>query len=110
MPVLQALDIDQLMMEFTIPVAGDTRCLRALPERITVGLGCVDCRGDVIDQPDTIVERVEHALEHVACERIVLAPDCGFAPGNAADIPLDESYAKLRNMVVAARKLRQRHG
>ena len=92
MPALQALDVDQLMMEFTIPVAGDMRCLRALPERVSIGLGCVDCRGEVIDAPETIVARVEHALEHVAKERIVLAPDCGFAPGNAADIPLDEAY------------------
>jgi 5-methyltetrahydropteroyltriglutamate--homocysteine methyltransferase len=109
MPALQALDVDQLMMEFTIPVAGDTRCLRQLPERISIGLGCVDCRGDVIDDPDTIIKRVEHAMEHVAKERIVLAPDCGFAPGNAADIPLDEAYAKLRNMVIASRRLRERH-
>ena len=110
MPALQALDVDQLMMEFTIPVAGDMRCLRALPERITIGLGCVDCRGDVIDEPDTVVARVDQALEHVAPERVVLAPDCGFAPGNAADIPLDEAYAKLRNMTRAATVLRRRHG
>ena len=110
MPALQALDVDQLMMEFTIPVAGDTRCLRSLPERVAIGLGCVDCRGDIIDRPETIVERVEHAMQHVAKERIVLAPDCGFAPGNAADIPLDEAYAKLHNMAIAARQLRERHG
>ena len=110
MPALRALDVDQLMMEFTIPVAGDTRCLRELPEHFSIGLGCVDCRGDVIDSPDTIIQRVEHAMQHVAKERIVLAPDCGFAPGNAADIPLDEAYVKLRNMVVAARTLRDRHG
>jgi len=52
----------------------------------------------------------EKAMEHVAKERIVLAPDCGFAPGNAADIPVDEAYAKLRNMSVAARILRDKYG
>ena len=30
------------------------------------------------------------------------------APGNAADIPVDEAYAKLRNMCVAARRLRDK--
>jgi 5-methyltetrahydropteroyltriglutamate--homocysteine methyltransferase len=109
MPALRALDVDQLMMEFTIPAAGDTKCLRELPERVNIGLGCVDCRGEVIDAPETIVARVEHAMEHVAKKRITLAPDCGFAPGNAADIPVDEAYAKLRNMVQAARILRDRH-
>jgi 5-methyltetrahydropteroyltriglutamate--homocysteine methyltransferase len=107
---LSALDVDQLMMEFTIPVAGDMRCLRDLPERVHVGLGCVDCRGEVIDSPEVIVERVEKALAHVAKERLALTPDCGFAPGNAADIPVDEAYQKLRNMAVAARVLRERHG
>jgi 5-methyltetrahydropteroyltriglutamate--homocysteine methyltransferase len=110
MPQLRALDVDQLMMEFTIPAAGDTRCLRDLPERTTIGLGCVDCRGEVIDAPETIVKRVEHAMQHVPKERLVLAPDCGFAPGNAADIPIDEAYAKLRNMSAAARILRDKHG
>jgi len=109
MPALRALDVDQLMMEFTIPAAGDTKCLRELPDRVNIGLGCVDCRGEVIDTPETIASRVEHAMEHVDKSRITLAPDCGFAPGNAADIPVDEAYAKLRNMVKAARVLRERH-
>jgi 5-methyltetrahydropteroyltriglutamate--homocysteine methyltransferase len=110
MPALRALHVDQLMMEFTIPAAGDTRCLRELPESVNIGLGCVDCRGEIIDEPETIVARVEHAMEHVDKQRITLAPDCGFAPGNAADIPVDEAYAKLRNMARAAEILRVKHG
>jgi 5-methyltetrahydropteroyltriglutamate--homocysteine methyltransferase len=110
MPALEKLEVDQLMMEFTIPAAGDTRCLRQLPERVHVGLGCVDCRGEVVDSPETIMQRVEQAMEHVDKSRIALAPDCGFSPGNAADIPLDEAYAKLRNMAEAARRLRAKHG
>jgi 5-methyltetrahydropteroyltriglutamate--homocysteine methyltransferase len=110
MPALSALDVNQLMMEFTIPAAGDTRCLRGLPEHVNIGLGCVDCRGEVIDEPVAIVKRVEQAMEHVDKKRITLAPDCGFAPGNAADIPVDEAYLKLRNMARAAQLLRAKHG
>lgn len=109
MTPLSSLKVDQLMMEFTIPAAGDMKCLRDLPKSFRIGLGCVDCRGEVVDSPETIVKRVEMALEHVGKERIVLAPDCGFAPGNAADIPVDEAYAKLRNMARAARLLRERY-
>jgi 5-methyltetrahydropteroyltriglutamate--homocysteine methyltransferase len=109
MPALKTLDVDQLMMEFTIPVSGDTRCLRDLPETFGIGLGCVDCRGEVIDAPETIVARVEHAMEHVDKRRITLAPDCGFAPGNASDIPVDEAFAKLQSMVRAAEILRAKH-
>jgi hypothetical protein len=35
-----------------------------------------------------------------------LNPDCGFAPGSAADIPVDEAYAKLASEAAAARLLR----
>jgi 5-methyltetrahydropteroyltriglutamate--homocysteine methyltransferase len=107
---LSALKVDQLMMEFTIPAAGDVKCLSDLPARFQVGLGCVDCRGEVIDSPEVIVARVERALTHVAKERLLLVPDCGFAPGNAADIPIDEAYAKLRNMAEAAKRLRNKYG
>jgi 5-methyltetrahydropteroyltriglutamate--homocysteine methyltransferase len=110
MEPLRRLEVDQLMMEFTIPAAGDTRCLSDLPERFKIGLGCVDCRGEIVDAPEVVVSRVEKAMEHVAKERIVLAPDCGFAPGNAAEIPIDEAYAKLRNMSTAARLLREKYG
>jgi len=109
MDPLRRLNVDQLMMEFTIPAAGDMRCLADLPHRFKIGLGCVDCRGEVIDSPEVIVSRVEQALAHVAKERIALVPDCGFAPGNAADIPIDEAYAKLRNMAEAARRLRDKY-
>jgi 5-methyltetrahydropteroyltriglutamate--homocysteine methyltransferase len=51
---------------------------------------------------------VEKALKHVAPERISLHPDCGFAPGSAADIPLDEAYQKLCNEAAAAKTLRER--
>ena len=110
LPALQSLNVDQYVMEFTIPVAGDLDVLKELPEGSQVGLGCVDCRGEVIDPVDDIVNRVEKALEHLAPEQIYLNPDCGFAPGNAADIPIDEAYAKLCNEAKAANILRERHG
>ncbi len=110
LPALQSLQVDQYVMEFTIPVAGDLDVLRELPEGSHVGLGCVDCRGEVIDSVEDIVTRVESALEHIEPSQIYLNPDCGFAPGNAADIPIDEAYAKLCNEAKAATLLRERHG
>jgi 5-methyltetrahydropteroyltriglutamate--homocysteine methyltransferase len=41
--------------------------------------------------------------------RLTLHPDCGFAPGSAAAIPIDEAYRKLCNEVAAARMLRERY-
>ena len=41
---------------------------------------------------------------------LALHPDCGFAPGSAADIPIDEAYQKLCNEVRAAETLRRQYG
>ena len=108
-PFLQRLRVSQYVLEFTIPVAGDFAVLRKLPDDRQIGLGCVDCRGAQVDSPEAIVGRVEQALRHVDRERVWLNPDCGFAPGSAADIPIDEAYAKLGNEAAAARILRERH-
>lgn len=110
MPALSDLQVDILMLEFAIPAAGDFAVLRELPERFDIGLGCVDCRSSHIDTPDEIADRVRRAVQYVAPERVILHPDCGFAPGSAADIPLDEAYMKLRNEALAAAMLREEFG
>jgi 5-methyltetrahydropteroyltriglutamate--homocysteine methyltransferase len=109
LPHLRRLKVSQLMMEFSIPVAGDVAVLRELSPNVAVGLGCVDVRFAEVEPPERIAERVEKALAHVAAERIWLNPDCGFAPGKDHEVPLEEAYAKLKNLGQAARLLRQRH-
>ena len=108
-PFLRMLNVDQYVLEFTIPVAGDFSILRELPDDRQVGLGCVDCRGEAIERSDAVAARVEQALRHIDAERVWLNPDCGFAPGSAADIPVDEAYAKLQAEAGAAALLRSRH-
>lgn len=109
LPALAALDVDAYLLEFTIPVAGDVAVLRRLPVDRLIGLGCVDCRGETIDAPEAIAARVDRALDHVDKDRLLLCPDCGFAPGSAADIPLDEAVRKLEAEARAADLLRRRH-
>ncbi len=105
---IRQLNVDQLMMEFSIPAAGDVVVLRELPTEVRIGLGCVDVRFEEIDTPQTIVKRVEKALEHVSAERLMLTPDCGFSPGKDHAIPLDEAFVKLKSLGAAGRLLRQR--
>ena len=106
LPFLQRLNVDHYVMEFAIPAAGHVSALDELPERCMVGLGCVDCRSEYIDTPDEIAGRVRSALEYIDADRILLNPDCGFAPGMGFAIPLDEAYQKLRNEAEAAKILR----
>jgi 5-methyltetrahydropteroyltriglutamate--homocysteine methyltransferase len=108
LPHLRNLRVQQLVLEFSIPVAGDVAVLRELPASVKVGLGCVDVRFPEIEAPEVIAARVEKALQHVTPERLTLNPDCGFAPGKDHEIPMEEAYAKLKNLAQAARQLRER--
>jgi 5-methyltetrahydropteroyltriglutamate--homocysteine methyltransferase len=107
---VRRLKVDLLLMEFSIPVAGDVAVLRELPPNVKVGLGCVDVRFPEIDTPEQIVQRVDKALAHLPADRLILNPDCGFAPGKDHEIPLEEAYAKLKNLGQAGRMLRERAG
>jgi 5-methyltetrahydropteroyltriglutamate--homocysteine methyltransferase len=107
---LGRLKVGHITMEFTSPGAGDMSVFKQLPEHVEIGLGCVSCQPGQIDSADTIVSRVEQALKYVDRTRITLNPDCGFAPGSAADVSLDEVYTKLKNEVEAARRLREKYG
>ena len=96
MPQLRKLGAGHVTMEFTTPGSGEMSVLQELAENIEIGLGCVSCQPGQVDSVDTIVERVEQALKYVAPERITLNPECGFAPGSAAEVSIDEVYTKLK--------------
>lgn len=107
---LTRLKVDHITMEFTTPGAGEMSVLRRLPPHVEIGLGCVSSQPGEIDEPEAIIERVEQALRYVEPARITLNPDCGFAPGSAAQVGIDEVYTKLNNEAEAARRLRERYG
>lgn len=103
---LNRLNAHHLTMEFTTPGTGDMAVFRKLREDFEIGLGCVSVTPGQIDSAETIVARVKQAVEFLAPERIVLNPDCGFAPGSGAAVSIDEAYRKLCNEVAAAEILR----
>ncbi len=107
---LNKLKVHHLTMEFTAPGAGDMSVFGQLRDDFEIGLGCVNCHPGEIDTADVIVQRVESAIKYLAPERITLNPDCGFAPGSAAVVSIDEVYTKLKNEVEAARRLREKYG
>jgi 5-methyltetrahydropteroyltriglutamate--homocysteine methyltransferase len=109
LPQLNRLRVHHLTMEFTAPGAGDMAVFRKLREDFEIGLGCVSCQPGQIDSVEEITSRVEMALKHLSPERITLNPDCGFAPGSAAVVSIDEVFQKLKNEVQAARRLREKH-
>jgi len=109
LPQLNRLNVQHLTMEFTAAGADDLESLGRLREDFELGLGVVDVTPGMKEEASTIVARVDRALQRVDAKRITLNPDCGFAPGSAARVDIDEVYLKLRAEAEAARLLRARH-
>ena len=107
---LNRLKVHHLTMEFTAAGADDLESLGRLRPDFELGLGVVDVTPGAGENAERIVERVERALSRIDKHRVTLNPDCGFAPGSAAKVDIDEVYAKLRAEASAARALRDRFG
>jgi 5-methyltetrahydropteroyltriglutamate--homocysteine methyltransferase len=58
-----------------------------------------------VETPEVVAGRVRRALDHVAPEDVILAPDCGMKY-----LPRDVAQGKLVAMVEAARILRREFG
>jgi 5-methyltetrahydropteroyltriglutamate--homocysteine methyltransferase len=99
-----AMKIDQLVLEYATPRAGD---FVAVPGK-SIGLGVVNPRSPEVEKPATIVERVEEALNYLTPQQVYLNPDCGFATfmSRAMNTP-EIATRKLSAMSQAAGKLRE---
>lgn len=107
------LDVNMLALEFSTPRAGDIKKLfhnNYLDEKIILGYGCINPRNDIVESVEEIVEKVEKLLEFIPPEKIWLNPDCGFATfSNRPLNPYKIIEAKLKNMVLASKILRQKY-
>jgi len=97
-------------MEFTAAGADDLESLARLRPELEIGLGVVDVTPGAPEAAPVIAARVERALSRIDRHRITLNPDCGFAPGSAAKVDIDEVYLKLKAEAQAAQMLRERYG
>jgi 5-methyltetrahydropteroyltriglutamate--homocysteine methyltransferase len=107
---LNRLKVQHLTMEFTAAGADDLESLGRLREDFELGLGVVDVTPGLPEAAPVIAARVERALARIDKARITLNPDCGFAPGSAAKVDIDEVYRKLKAEGEAAQMLRGKHG
>jgi 5-methyltetrahydropteroyltriglutamate--homocysteine methyltransferase len=82
-PYLQRMKVQQLVLEYATPRAGE---LIAVREK-ELGLGVVNPRTAEIEPTQIIVARAKEALRLLPPERLFLNPDCGF--GTFASRPLN---------------------
>ena len=74
----------------------DLKVLRELPSK-TIILGVIDLSDMNIETPEVVAARIRQAFDHVAPERIVVAPDCGMKY-----LPRQVAYGKMCAMVAGA--------
>jgi 5-methyltetrahydropteroyltriglutamate--homocysteine methyltransferase len=103
LPELAGCPIKQVSIE-TAQAGLDCSVLTTLAGK-QVMVGCLDLNDPAIETPDTVVRRIERALEYIQPEQVILAPDCGMKY-----LPRDVAFGKLRAMVEAARQLRAELG
>lgn len=104
-PYLAQLDVDQLVLEFATPRAGELSSLFEAADFSgkELGLGVVNPRTPEIESVAQIMARVHEALAFLPAERLFLNPDCGFA--TFATRPMNGTATateKLRALVEAA--------
>ncbi len=108
LPYLTEMKVDQLVLEFATPRAGELKVFKEYGDEKELGLGVVNPRSSEVEPPEVIVKRVEEALRFFDPSRIYLNPDCGF--GTFAERPVNDAktaFAKLSSISLAAKRLRE---
>ncbi len=108
MPHLDRMKVDQLVLEYATPRAGEIEAFGAQHSSKELGLGVVNPRTEEVEPVEDIVARVQEALLFMPADRIYLNPDCGF--GTFSSRPMntpDVAERKLSAMSQAAAQLRE---
>ena len=107
LPYLTEMKVDQLVLEFATPRAGELKVFKEYGDEKELGLGVVNPRSSEVESPELVVRRVREATQFFDPSRIYLNPDCGF--GTFAERPVNDAqtaFAKLKSISQAAQRLR----
>ncbi len=107
---LLTMRVNQLVLEYATPRAGDLAAFGKYPRIRDLGLGVVNPRSDEVESPQAVIEKVEEALKYFSPGQIYLNPDCGF--GTFAERPMntpDIAFKKLQAISAAAKELRAKY-
>ncbi len=103
-PRMLDLPVHVFLLEFSHVTPRMLEILRRhpFPRDRGIGFGVVDSMNPRVDTVDEIEARIRLALQFFTPEQLWLNPDCGFQA-----LPRDSAIGKLRNLVAAARRVRE---
>ncbi len=105
---LLTMNLNQLVLEYATPRAGELAAFGRYPRIRELGLGVVNPRSDDVERPETVVAKVKEALKYFQPDQLYLNPDCGF--GTFAERPMNPAevaFQKLKTVGTAAKQLRK---
>jgi 5-methyltetrahydropteroyltriglutamate--homocysteine methyltransferase len=93
---LNKLQVNHLVLEFARRGYDELEVFNELRPEIALGIGVIDIKDNEVETPETVAQRIEHAVQVLGIQRIKwVHPDCGFwmLPRSVAD-------QKMRALVV----------
>ena len=103
--------IDQFVLEYATPRAGDIEVVGANLADRELGLGVINPRTDTVESAGEIITKAERALEFYRPDQLFLNTDCGFGCFASRSVNVEEiAYRKLCSIVEASRTLRKKYG
>lgn len=110
LPALVPMSIDQFVLEYATPRAGDIEVVGKMLSDRELGLGVVNPRTDEVEPVETIVAKAEQALEYYRPEQLFMNTDCGFGCFSSRSVNVEEvAFKKLCAIAEAARLLRKKY-
>jgi len=109
LPALEPMRIDQFVLEYATPRAGDIEVVgRKLADR-ELGLGVVNPRTDEVEPVEEITAKAEKALEFYRPDQLFLNTDCGFGCFASRSVNVEDvAFKKLCAITESAKQLRKK--
>jgi 5-methyltetrahydropteroyltriglutamate--homocysteine methyltransferase len=94
--------VDEVHVEMASREFAEIELIARFAQRTDVAVGIVDVKSYYIETVDDIVYRIKQCLEHIAADKLSVAPDCGLS-----QTARWAAKKKLVNMVEGARHVRE---
>lgn len=88
-PVLEACDVDVVLMTFT-SLGEDPALLKEFPKDKIIGLGVIDVQSHEIESAEKIAKLIDKISKSIDIDRLWLSPDCGLN-----HLPREIAFQKL---------------
>ena len=102
MDAMEALNCDQLVLEFANREMADVELLEPLSAKFDIAAGVIDVKNFLLETTEQVASRIRKCLEFVPAEKLSLTGDCGFSA-----LPRYLAQQKMQALVAGARAIRE---